>query len=190
MLKFRTMRVDAALDSARRLALSAGTAQTGGVGTGSWGPEGTFDEQGEWVRPARPTRSRGGAGATERGYGGSGGWSPRGAIGALPAIPTLLIASVAVLLAFVLGRATGGGDTVARRVVAAPAVTTTTGAPILHTVGRGESLSGIASKYGIEPSVLAAANGITDFNQVLVGQVLTVPAPTPVAVTTTTKAKK
>ena len=96
-----------------------------------------------------------------------------------------------MVLAFVLGRATGGGETVVRRVATAPAITTpTTGAPIQHTVARGESLSGIASKYGIEPGVLAAANGITDFNQVLVGQVLTVPAATPVAVTTTTKAKK
>ncbi len=96
-----------------------------------------------------------------------------------------------VLLAFVLGRASGGGgDTVVRKVVAAPAVTTTTGAPIMHTVARGESLSAIASKYGIEAGVLAAANGITDFNQVLVGQVLKVPAATPVAVTTTTRAKK
>jgi len=111
-------------------------------------------------------------------------------MGALPSIPTLLIASTAVVLAFVLGRATGGGETVVKRVVAAPATTTTTGAPILHTVARGESLSAIASKYGIEAGVLAAANGITDFNQVLVGQVLTVPAPAPVAVTTTTEAKK
>ena len=160
------------------------------MGTGSWGPEGTFDEQGEWVRPARPGGARRPAAAGRGGYGGSGGWSPRGSIGALPAIPTLLIASVMVVLAFVLGRSTGGGDTVVRRVVAAPAATTTTGAPIMHTVARGESLSAIASKYGVEPSVLAAANGITDFNQVLVGQVLTVPAPTPVAVTTTTKVKK
>ncbi len=97
-----------------------------------------------------------------------------------------------VVLAFVLGRATGGGgDTVVRKVAAAPAATTTTAAAIMHTVARGESLSGIASKYGVEPSVLAAANGITDFNQVLVGQVLTVPAPTAVAAaTTTTTAKK
>lgn len=111
----------------------------------------------------------------------------------MPSPRTLLISSTAVVLAFVLGRATGGGDTVVKRVVAAPApVTTTTGAPILHTVARGESLSAIASRYRIEPGVLAAANGITDFNQVLVGQVLTVPAPVPVAVTTTTttKAKK
>lgn len=111
-------------------------------------------------------------------------------MGALPAIPTLLIASVVVVFAFVLGRATGGGETVVRRVAATPATTTTTAAPIQHTVARGESLSGIASKYGIEPDVLAAANGITDFNQVLVGQVLAVPVPAPVAVTTTTKAKQ
>lgn len=114
-------------------------------------------------------------------------------MGALPAIPTLLIASVVVVFAFVLGRATGG-DTVVRKVVAAQdaATTTTTGVPIQHTVVRGETLFAIANKYGVLPDALAAANGITDFNQVLVGQVLLVPAPAPapVAVTTTTKAKQ
>ena len=108
----------------------------------------------------------------------------------MPAIPTLVIASVVVVLAFVLGRATGGGDTVVRRVVAAPVATTTTGAPISHTVAKGESLSGIASQYGVTAIALAAANGITDFNTVFVGQVLTVPAPVPVAATTTTTTKK
>lgn len=111
-------------------------------------------------------------------------------MGALPAIPTLLIASVVVVFAFVLGRATGG-DTVVRKVVAAQdAATTTTGVPIQHTVVRGETLFAIANKYGVLPDALAAANGITDFNQVLVGQVLLVPAPAPAAVTTTTKAKQ
>ena len=106
-------------------------------------------------------------------------------------MPTLVIASVVVVLAFVLGRATGGGDTVVRRVVAAPvAATTTTGAPISHTVAKGESLSGIASQYGVTAIALAAANGITDFNTVFVGQVLSVPAPVPVAATTTTTTKK
>jgi LysM repeat protein len=160
------------------------------VGAGSWGPEGTFDEHGEWVRPVRPGRVQRGPGANERRGGGSGGWSPGGSIGALPAIPTLLIASVVVVFAFVLGRATGG-DTVVRKVVASPAAaTTTTGVPISHTVVRGETLFAIANKYGVLPDALAAANGITDFNQVLVGQVLTVPAPAPVVVTTTTVAKK
>ena len=111
-------------------------------------------------------------------------------MGALPAIPTLLIASVVVVFAFVLGRATGG-DTVVRKVVAASAAaTTTTSVPIQHTVVRGETLFAIANKYGVLPDALAAANGITDFNQVLVGQVLRVPAPAPAAVTTTTKAKR
>ncbi|MFO7590716.1 MAG: LysM domain-containing protein [Acidimicrobiia bacterium] len=162
------------------------------MGAGSWGPEGTFDEHGEWVRPVRSARPQRGPGASDRRVGGSGGWSPGGSMGALPAIPTLLIASVVVVFAFVLGRATGG-DTVVRKVVAAQdAATTTTGVPVQHTVVRGETLFAIANKYGVLPDALAAANGITDFNQVLVGQVLLVPAPAPapVAVTTTTKAKQ
>src|SRR5262245_5499812 len=44
-----------------------------------------------------------------------------------------------------------------------------------HTVGRGQTLARIAAKYGIAVSALAAANGITDREQLREGQVLLVP---------------
>jgi len=44
-----------------------------------------------------------------------------------------------------------------------------------HVVEKGESLSQIASKYSVSVKALCAANGITDPNQVRVGQRLTIP---------------
>ncbi|HEY8218443.1 MAG TPA: LysM domain-containing protein [Acidimicrobiia bacterium] len=114
----------------------------------------------------------------------------------LPALPTLLIASAAVVLAFVLGRATGGGGGEERSVSAATVGTTTTTVPrpTMHTVARGESLLGIASKYSVTADALAAANGITNQNHVFVGQVLTIPPttlnPALTTTTTTTRPKK
>ena len=44
-----------------------------------------------------------------------------------------------------------------------------------HTVGRGESLSVIARKYGTSVSAIAAANGISNYHRIAAGQVLTIP---------------
>ncbi len=57
-----------------------------------------------------------------------------------------------------------------------PTATATTG-PVNYTVQPGDSLSGIAARYGISQDVLAAANGITDPNRIYAGQVLTIPGP-------------
>jgi LysM repeat protein len=110
----------------------------------------------------------------------------------LPATPTIVVAAVAVVLAFVLGRATSGGDEQAA--VTTPrtaASTTTTTRVVKHTVTKGESLLGIASRYGVTLDALIAANGITNQNHVFVGQVLTIPPPTSAepAPTTTTSVK-
>jgi LysM repeat protein len=45
-----------------------------------------------------------------------------------------------------------------------------------HVVRRGETLSGIAYAYGLEPYTLARANGIYDLNEIYVGQQLCIPA--------------
>lgn len=44
-----------------------------------------------------------------------------------------------------------------------------------HTVSRGETLGGIAARYGTSTAALAAANGITDPNRIYAGARLTVP---------------
>ncbi len=44
-----------------------------------------------------------------------------------------------------------------------------------HIVQRGETLYSIARKYGITPESLAQANGLTDPNRLVVGQVLVIP---------------
>ena len=53
---------------------------------------------------------------------------------------------------------------------AAPAAT------VVHVVAPGETLSGIAARYGTSSSALASANGITNRNLVRIGQRLTVPS--------------
>jgi lysozyme len=107
-------------------------------------------------------------------------------------IPTLLAAGAAVVLAFVLGRVSAGGDeTVVDAASAREATTTTTTRQTTHTVAQGESLLGIASQYGVTLDALAAANGITNANHVFVGQLLKIPpaveTSTTLLTTTTTK---
>jgi LysM repeat protein len=55
-----------------------------------------------------------------------------------------------------------------------------------HTVQRGETLAGIASRYGTTTAALAQANGITNPNRILVGSRLTIPGAAPAAATTYT----
>lgn len=106
----------------------------------------------------------------------------------LPVVPTLLVTLVAIILAFLLGRSTGGGDDTAAspNVKTAQSTTTVSSAPITHTVQRNETLSGIASQYGVTSEELAAANNINNANHVFVGQKLTIPATDAVTATTTT----
>lgn len=49
-------------------------------------------------------------------------------------------------------------------------------ATVVHVVAPGETLSGIAARYGTSSSALASANGITNRNLVRIGQRLTVPS--------------
>ena len=44
-----------------------------------------------------------------------------------------------------------------------------------HVVGAGQTLSSIASRYGVSASAIARANGIADANRIRVGQRLTIP---------------
>lgn len=45
----------------------------------------------------------------------------------------------------------------------------------IHTVQRGDTLSGIATRYGVGLSALAAANGLADPNRIFAGSVLSIP---------------
>lgn len=68
-----------------------------------------------------------------------------------------------MVLAFVIGRATAGGDaetTAASKVEST--TTTTTARPFTHVIGPGDTLSSIAAEYGITLAQLKEANGITN----------------------------
>lgn len=54
--------------------------------------------------------------------------------------------------------------------------TSATAGPTTHVVGRGDTLSGIASRYGSTSSAIASASGLADANSIRIGQRLTIPA--------------
>ena len=49
--------------------------------------------------------------------------------------------------------------------------------PLLHVVKHNETLSSIAGLYGVSVAALISANGITDRNVIITGQVLIIPRP-------------
>jgi murein DD-endopeptidase MepM/ murein hydrolase activator NlpD len=59
-----------------------------------------------------------------------------------------------------------------------------------YRVKAGDSLYGIAQRYGASPQALADANGIEDPSKIQLGQVLTIPSPGATAVAGTTKQKR
>jgi LysM repeat protein len=54
-----------------------------------------------------------------------------------------------------------------------------TAAGRVHTVRRGDTLSGIARQYGVDAGALAVANGLADPDRVAAGSVLSIPAAVP-----------
>ncbi len=60
---------------------------------------------------------------------------------------------------------------------------TTTTIPKVYVVQRGDSLSGIAKKFGVSAAVLAGFNNITDPDKIQAGQKLKLPQPGDVVVT-------
>jgi LysM repeat protein len=54
-----------------------------------------------------------------------------------------------------------------------------TAAGRVHTVQRGDTLSGIASRYGVDMPTLVAANGLANPNRITAGAVLSIPGPVP-----------
>jgi LysM repeat protein len=117
----------------------------------------------------------------------------------IPTLPAILAGITAIVLAFIIGRATGGGggdsSAVSTKPTAVVATSVTTLKPETHTVQKGETLAGIAQSFGVTVDEIAIFNNIGDLNHVFVGQILKIPAPgqvttvTTAAVTTTTKKK-
>jgi LysM repeat protein len=112
----------------------------------------------------------------------------------LPTVPTVLLAGAAVVLAFVVGHATGGGGSGTSVAATTPTTTgvtvTTSTAPSTHTVAVGESLSSIATSFGLTTQDLASFNNITNINHVFTGEVLKIPTPTTLPAATPTTKKR
>jgi LysM repeat protein len=60
------------------------------------------------------------------------------------------------------------------RPAVAPARTTTTGGTVTHTVAAGETVSGVAKKYGTTVTAIVQSNGLSSPDRIYVGQRLTV----------------
>ena len=65
-----------------------------------------------------------------------------------------------------------------------PAMPPPTATPVIYVVQPGDSLSGIAARFGVSMDELAEANGIKDPNVIKVNQPLVIPGPTPIATST------
>lgn len=75
--------------------------------------------------------------------------------------------------------ATPGGSVAATRPpVATRPPQTPAGTPLVHVVGRGESLSIIAEQYGVETEAIIELNELQNPNHIEPGQVLLIPPPT------------
>ena len=61
---------------------------------------------------------------------------------------------------------------------------------VKYTVKSGDTISGIAKKYGVTEDAIVKANNIKDKNKIYVGQVLTIPAKTSAQVSASTQEKK
>lgn len=49
---------------------------------------------------------------------------------------------------------------------------------MMHVIARGETLAGIARRYGVTVAAIATANGIADPNRITAGRALTIPGAT------------
>ena len=161
---------------------------------GEWAGEQTWPGESDWGRRAGPKRGRPAVYDP---------WRERRSLKlppALPTVPVALLALLAIVLAFVLGRATagggGGGDVSTANGVVTSSTTTTTLPPLTHVVKKGETLASIAAQYGVTVNDIAILNNIGNINIVYVGLRLKIPAPnqaltsTTIASTTSTTKKK
>ncbi len=74
-----------------------------------------------------------------------------------------------------IGGSVASGENAASGGNSAPAVSPAPAASGTYTVVRGDTLGGIAARFGVMPGALAAANQITNPNRIYYGQVLVIP---------------
>jgi LysM repeat protein len=89
--------------------------------------------------------------------------------------PTLTPEGTATVTEAVL--ATEPADTAPPPTSTPRATATPSAESVLHTVKRGESLSGIAKAYGVTMQSIVEANDIDDPNRIVTGQQLIIPSP-------------
>jgi LysM repeat protein len=69
---------------------------------------------------------------------------------------------------------------IAKNAPTAVAASTTTGAPIAYQVERGDTLTAIATRFGVSAAAIVAVNQIADQDHLTEGQSLLIPPPPPV----------
>src|SRR5690606_25342436 len=80
----------------------------------------------------------------------------------------------------------GGGAAPATTTTPAPSTSTSTSTSTTHTVVAGDTVSGIATRYGSTVAAIVSANSLNRAAQIRIGQALTVPSATTTAAATTT----
>jgi LysM repeat protein len=106
---------------------------------------------------------------------------------ALGVLVVLMIGAFVALFGF--GGGGGESSTTARSTVATSArtriTTSTTRGPITYLVQRGDTITGIADKFGVPPDFVIDANQITTPDRLTEGQSLIIPAAPPVELVVT-----
>lgn len=109
----------------------------------------------------------------------------------LPPVSSLLVIVGATLSVVVLTGCGGTGPSAVPSTTPASSTTTsrarattTTLAPVTYVIEPGDSLAGIAERFGVSLGDLVAANQIADPNVIAAGQVLVIPPPPPTTSTT------
>ena len=97
-----------------------------------------------------------------------------------------VVFTLAAIFSALAGGSNNGKESTKSTTTTVEAATTTTIAPKTYVVNSGDSLSSIASTFGVDLQALVDLNGIVDVDKINAGDVLKLPPPTTTTSTETT----